>query len=236
MRNRFNRTIHMRAVVFLWILGLNHVLACAQLADTKPKADTNQWEAAIKAFEAADKTNPPPRGGILFIGSSSIRMWKTLTNDFAGYPVFNRGFGGSQISDSVRYSSRIITPYQPRAIVFYAGDNDLAMGKSPAQIAKDFKRLVYKVHWRLSGTRIFVLSVKPSPARWHLKDQVLRTNQLIEEYSKTEKNVKFIDVFSSMLGADGTPRKELFAKDNLHMNEKGYQLWTSLIKPHLAEL
>lgn len=210
--------------------------AAAQGVKPASKPEPNRWEAAIKTFEAADKTNAPPRNGILFIGSSSIRLWKTLTNDFPGLPVINRGFGGSQVSDAVRYSSRIVTPYAPRAIVFYAGENDVAENKSRDQILNDFKRFVYKVHWRRPETRIFFVSLKPSPSRWHLRDQIVRTNELVAEYCAREKNLKFIDVYTSMLDADGKPRQELFVKDNLHLNEKGYELWTSLIKPHLAGL
>ena len=197
------------------------------------KAPALPFEQAIKAFEESDKTNRPPKNAILFIGSSSIRLWKTVAQDFSEYKVINRGFGGSQIADSVRYTERIVLPYKPKAIVFYAGDNDLAAGKTPGQVFDDFKRFVYKVHWAQPKVKIYFVSVKPSPSRWKNNPQVLEVNRLIKEYCTHEKNLRYIDVYTAMIGADGLPRQELFAKDNLHMNEKGYALWTSLIKPNL---
>ena len=200
------------------------------------KPETFPWEQAIKAFEASDKTNRPPKNAILFVGSSSIRMWKSVEQDFSEYKVINRGFGGSQISDSVRYAERIVLPYKPKAIIFYAGDNDLAAGKTPGQVFDDFKRFVYKVHWAQPKVKIYFVSVKPSPSRWKYQPQVVEVNRLIKEYCTHEKNLRYIDVYTAMIGADGKPRQELFAKDNLHMNEKGYALWTSLIKPNIEGL
>jgi lysophospholipase L1-like esterase len=194
-----------------------------------------RWEKDIQAFEAADKTNPPPSGVILFVGSSSIRLWKTLTDDFKGLPVLNRGFGGSQMADSAFFVDRIVLPYHPRQIVVYAGDNDLAAGKPPTQILLDFQAFVRKVRDVQPNTRISFIAIKPSPSRWKLIDKILEANRLIAEFTHTEKGMDYIDVFTPMLAADGHPRPDLFAADNLHLNGKGYDLWTTTVRPFLSK-
>jgi lysophospholipase L1-like esterase len=193
----------------------------------------SKWEAEIKAFETAHQTNPPPANGILFVGSSSIRLWKTLAQDFPELPVINRGFGGSQIVDSTHFAPRIIFPSRPRMIVLYAGDNDIAAGKSPEQVLADFKEFVGTVRAKLPESRIAFISIKPSPSRWHLADKVKQANALIEEYCRSGNQLTFIDVFREMLGTDGQPRAELFVQDRLHLNEQGYALWRRLVQPHL---
>jgi lysophospholipase L1-like esterase len=199
-------------------------------ADTSPA----QWERDIQAFEMADKTNPPPAGAILFVGSSSILMWKSLAHDFAGLPVINRGFGGSQMADSLFYADRIVLPCRPRQVVVYAGDNDLAAGKTPEQILNDFEAFVAKVHRALPETRVAYIAVKPSPSRWKLVERMRETNRLIAQFARANPGLDFIDVFTPMLGSDGQPRPELFAADKLHLNEKGYQLWTATVRPFLT--
>ncbi len=200
-------------------------------------AETNltsaKWEPDIQAFEASDKTNPPPHGPVLFVGSSSIRLWETLARDFPRHKVINRGFGGSQIADSVAFADRIILAYKPKIVVLYAGDNDIASGKSPEQVFPDFKALVEKIHAALPKTRIVFISIKPSPSRWLFADKVRAANQLIEAYCRQSKRLSYIDVFNPMLGADGNPRPELFIADSLHMNAKGYALWTKLVESSL---
>jgi lysophospholipase L1-like esterase len=192
-----------------------------------------QWEKDIAAFEASDKTNPPPKRAILFIGSSSIRMWKTLSDDFKGFAVINRGFGGSQMSDSDYYADRIVLPYQPRQILVYAGDNDLAAGKSPEQILADVQRFVETVHRSLPEARISYIAIKPSPSRWKLADRMRTANRLIAEFTRSDKRLDFVDVFTPMLDEAGQPKADLFLSDNLHMNSKGYQLWRSRVLPFL---
>ena len=189
------------------------------------------FEKEIRAFEQADKDHPPPRDAVLFLGSSSNRLWDTLAKDFPDVPVINRGFGGSQVADSVRYADRIAIPYHPRKIVIYAGDNDIAAGKSPRQVFDDFKAFVEKVHAALPDVPIAFISIKPSLARWKLVEKIKEANRLIEDFSKQTKHVQYIDVFAPMLAPDGTPRKELCRDDGLHMNRKGYELWVSIIRP-----
>jgi lysophospholipase L1-like esterase len=192
-----------------------------------------KWEKEISAFEASDKTNPPPGEAILFVGSSSIRLWKGLAAAFSGHIVINRGFGGSQIDDSIALAGRIIVPYQPRLIVLYAGDNDISNGKSSDQVFADFQTFVRKIQRALPKTRIAFISIKPSPSRWHLADKQKAANQLIKTLCEKEKQLSYIDVFTPMLGANGEPRPELFIEDKLHMNAKGYELWESVIRPYL---
>jgi len=187
------------------------------------------FEKEIAAFEAADKKATPPKDAVLFVGSSTIRIWTTLTEDFPKLIVINRGFGGSQIADSVRYADRIIISYHPRRIVLYAGDNDLAAGKSPEQVLHDFAELVDKVHAALPGVPISFISIKPSIAREKLMTQILDANRLIESYAKTHKDVDYIDIVPVMIDGNGKPRKELFRADGLHMSRKGYELWVPII-------
>lgn len=203
-------------------------------ASTAASEDYAKWEAEIQAFEAEDEANPPPAHAILFIGSSSIRLWKTLTSDFDGIPVINRGFGGSQMSDSLAFADRIVLPYRPKQIVVYAGENDLAAGKGPEQVLKDFQVFVMKVWAALPETRIAYISMKPSPSRWRLADQIRTGNRLIAEFTRSNSSLQFIDVFNPMLGSDGKPREELFVKDQLHLNRTGYELWAAAVRPHLV--
>jgi len=199
-------------------------------------AATNPLEKEIEAFEAGDKTNPPPSAAILFIGSSSIRLWTTLAKDLPEYPVINRGFGGSQIADSVQYAERIALPYKPALIVMYAGGNDINAGKEPATVLSDFKAFVTKIHAALPETRLTYISIAPNPARWSQVKEVREANRLIEEYTRTDNRLSFINVFPHMLGKDGEPRPEIFGKDRLHMNPTGYELWTGLVRDHLQKL
>ncbi len=186
-----------------------------------------KWEPEIRAFEAGDRTNPPPQHAILFIGSSSIRLWKTLARDFPGEPVINRGFGGSCIADATALAGRIVFPYEPRTIVFYAGDNDLAEGRTPEQVAADYQAFVQTVRARLPETRIAFISIKPSPLRWGLRDKIESANRRIA--AMKGDGLVFIDSYPAMLGADGQPRREIFRADRLHLNEKGYALWARLV-------
>lgn len=215
------------------LLGL--ALFAASLV-AQAKETTIPFESEIAAFAAKDKAAPPPPGGILFAGSSSIRLWKTLEADFPGYPVINRGFGGSQIADSTAVAERIILPCQPRVVLLYAGDNDLAAGKSPQQVAEDFKAFVAKISAALPRVQIAFIAIKPSPSRWKLAEKVREANALIKDFTERNPRLRFIDVYTPMIGANGEPRKSLFIADQLHMNPSGYALWTSLIRPHLEAL
>lgn len=218
----------MRAALPVSLLLL---LVSAFLATSQPKPDP--WAKEISAFEASDKTNPPPKGATLFIGSSSIRLWKTLAKDFPEHQVINRGFGGSEIIDSVHFANRIAIPYKPRQIVMYAGGNDINAGKSPEQVFADYKAFVATIHAALPKTQIDYISIAPNPARWAQVEKVKAANRLIEQYTKSNSRLGFIDVFSQMLAEDGQPKADIFSNDRLHMNSKGYELWQGIIRPYL---
>lgn len=190
------------------------------------------WEQDMQRFAAADTRSPPPKGAVLFLGSSSIRLWDTLTVDFAGVPVINRGFGGSELRDSTYYADRLIVPYAPRKILIYAGDNDLGNGRSPQQLRDDFRAFVRRVRSDLPKAEIAYIAVKPSPSRNHLLEAQRQANALVA--AEAEKlHVQFIDIFTPMLDAAGQPREELFLEDRLHMNRAGYEIWRGVIAPYL---
>jgi lysophospholipase L1-like esterase len=193
----------------------------------------NKWETEIKKFEASDRQNPPPKDAVMFIGSSSIRLWQSLEQDFPGTKVINRGFGGSEIADSTYYVDRIVIPQRPKMVVLYAGDNDLFSGKTPQQVFEDYKTFVGRIHQNLPKTKIAFISIKPSPARASLLQSMKDANTLIKAYATHDKRLIYIDVFTPMLGKDGSPRPELFGPDRLHMNSAGYDLWKSVIAPNI---
>ncbi len=194
----------------------------------EPEAD--KWEKTIAAFEAADKKSPPPADAVLFVGSSSIRLWD-LKASFPDQPTINRGFGGSQMSDVVKYAGRIVTPYKPRAIVLYEGDNDLAAKETPEQVAADFEAFLKLVRAELPRVPLVVIGCKPSPKRWAIIDQQRELNRLLAERCKRDGHTTFLDVEKPMLTAAGQPKVELFREDMLHLNAAGYALWTSLVRP-----
>lgn len=185
----------------------------------------------IEQFEASDRARPPAPGGILFVGSSSIRFWSTLAADLPGLPVLNRGFGGSTLPDVTWYAPRIVLPYRPRAIVLYAGDNDIAAGRSPAQVLADYETFARLVHDSLPGARIVYLSIKPSPSRWELAGRMREANALVARAIAGDSLAAYVDVFTPMLGPDGRPRPELFRADSLHMTPAGYAIWRERLAP-----
>jgi lysophospholipase L1-like esterase len=190
-------------------------------------------EPEIRAHEASDRAAAPPPGGIVFVGSSSIRLWRSLASDFPGLPVLNRGFGGSTMPEAIHYLPRIVLPYRPRTVVLYEGDNDLTLGWGPQRVAEDYGAFVRAVRASLPGARIIFISVKPSPSRWHLVDQQREVNRLVREIAARDTLQTFVDVFTPMLGANGRPRPELFLADSLHMTPAGYVVWREQLAPHL---
>jgi lysophospholipase L1-like esterase len=199
------------------------------------RQDFAAFEKEIQAFEARDRSEPPAKGAVLFIGSSTIRLWTNLDRSFPDLTTIQRGFGGSCLPDSIRYADRIILPYQPSKIVIYAGDNDIARGDSPAVVANHFKEFVQKVHGALPKSRIYFVSIKPSPSRWSLSPQAIEANGLIRDYCAKHKDLKYIDTWKPMLDTRGQPDPTLFRADNLHMNDKGYALWTKIIASALKD-
>lgn len=191
------------------------------------------FEAEISAFERADRERPPEKGGVVFVGSSSIRLWSTLAQDFPDDHVLNRGFGGSEIVDSIRYVDRIAFPHEPRLIVLYAGTNDIALGKSPEQVATDFSAFVARVRER-SNVRIAYISNAPQPARHALWGKVKAANALIKARCRGDATLIYIDIFSQMIGPNGEPRPEFFVEDQIHMNSSGYAIWRDVVAPYLV--
>ena len=210
------------AVIALALVGLQ-VSAGAQ---------GSQWSKEMAAFEQQDRAAPAKPGGIVFVGSSSIRLWD-LGQAFPGMPILNRGFGGSQIVDSVNHAELLVLKHKPGIVVFYAGDNDIAAGKTPQAVAGDYKAFVSKVHATLPKTRIAFIAIKPSIQRWALVAKVREANALIRSYSAGDDLLGFIDVDGPMLGWDEKPRADLFVADGLHLSAKGYELWTRLVRPFL---
>lgn len=196
------------------------------------RAEESKWEKNILAFEEQDRTSPVEPGGILFLGSSSIRLWD-LPKYFSDLPVLNRGFGGSEVEDSLKFTPRIVLPYKPKLIVFYAGDNDISRGDSPESVANEFKQLCAKVHAELPETKILFISIKPSIARWKLVEEMREANRLIRGQCEADRRLVFVDIDKPMIGEDGMPKADLFLDDGLHLNEKGYDLWTNLIRPEI---
>lgn len=215
--------------------ALAYLLGVLAFAAASPAAAQNQWEEAIRAFERMDETDPPPEGAVLFAGSSSIRMWSTLAEDFPDEPVINRGFGGSQMSDLIHFAGRIVTPCAPRLILVYEGDNDVAAGKTAEQVFTDYRRFVSLMRNQLPDTRIAFIAIKPSLARRSLMDEMRKANEWIEAYAAARDHLDYIDVFTPMLGEDGEPLPHIFLEDGLHMNAAGYAIWTEAIRPYLAK-
>ena len=197
--------------------------------------DFARWEPEIAAFEQSDRTNPPPRDVVLFIGSSTIRFWTSLQKDFPGQRVINRGFGGSEIADSTHFAERIIFPYQPRMVFLRAGGNDIHAGKSPEQVFSDFKDFVAKIRAKLPQTEVVFISLCPSVARWDQAEKEKQLNSMVEEYARSTPRLKYIETYSISLGPDGKPRPELFREDKLHFNAEGYKLLAASVRPFLSK-
>ena len=217
----------------LMMLVLASVFAVTLEPSAQAPIDPNRYEATIQKFEAADKANPPVKGGIVFIGASSFARWANLAESFPDHRVVNRGFGGSELSEAVKYAPRVVVPHAPRIVVLYAGENDLNRGLTPDAIAADFDTFSKLIHTSLPSTRIVVIGLKPSLLRWKLRDGMQQTNTLISTRCAADRQCTYVDPWPSMIGADGTPKPELFVADGLHLTPEGYKVWTQMLRPHL---
>lgn len=229
------RTHRLAFTIFLVPFSL---LAFGQSPEPSPQPvpqTESRWEKAISTFENWDAKNAVPDNPVLFVGSSSIRLW-TTHKSFPGWPVINRGFGGSQISDVHEFASRIVLPYKPQIIVLYAGDNDVAGGKSPQQVFEDYQKFANLVLENLPDTHLVFIAIKPSPSRWTLWPKMKLTNDLIQKMIEGNDRLHFADVATAMLGDNGEPQPELFAPDNLHLSDTGYELWTRTVTPVVKPL
>jgi lysophospholipase L1-like esterase len=218
----------------------------AQQVEAPQKVETNVlpadhfsiWQKDIQKFEAADKVNPPSKNGIVFIGSSSIRLWENLERDMAPLPVIKRGFGGSKIRDAAVYSNRIVTRYEPKIVVLFSGTNDLAgneLDKQPANILNGFMTFVTKVRQDLPDAQIYNISITPTRARFDKLAEVQKTNALIKDYCESDPKLFFFDLADQFLTQDGQPRDDLFIEDGLHLNDTGYKIWVDEMKPVLEK-
>jgi lysophospholipase L1-like esterase len=195
--------------------------------------DPNRWEPTIQKFETEDKAHPPAKGGIVFIGSSSIARWTNMAESFPDLKVVNRGFGGSELADSAKYAKRVVVPHAPRMVVLYAGENDLNRGVPPQTIAEDFDRFYKVIRTELPNAQVVVIGLKPSLLRWKLRDGMHATNKLIRTQCVSNGHCTYVDPWPSMLGKDGTPKPEFFVADGLHMTPEGYKAWTAMLRPVL---
>ena len=223
MRGRWTRSA--AAVMVVAIALLAHAAVAAQ-------AQADRWAKEMAAFEEQDRKAAPAPGGIVFVGSSSIRLWD-LAASFPGMRLVNRGFGGSQIVDSVTHVDVLVLKHKPRTVIFYAGDNDISGGKTPQVVADDFKAFAGKVRAALPQARIAFIGIKPSIQRWKLIAAVREANALIRRFCESDDRLGFVDVDGPMLGWDEKPRKDLFVEDGLHLSAKGYEVWNALVRPYL---
>lgn len=197
--------------------------------------DPDAWEASIRSFEAQDRRQPPAPGVIVFTGSSSFTLWSTMEVDLAPLPALNRGFGGARMQDVVHYAERVVLPYRPRAVVLFAGTNDIAWPK-PATAQQVYEGYLAFTQCILSGlpeTSIYFVGITPTPSRWEYWHIVQEANRLIKEQTQSDPRLHFIDLTDQLLGPAGKPDRSLYRLDRLHPNQKGYRKWTAVIKPRL---
>ncbi len=219
----------MKKIVFSFLLSLTVSFAIAQ---TTPPF----WQD-ILVFSKLDAAQKPQTNSILFVGSSSFTKWQDVGNYFPGYTIINRGFGGSSLPDVIRYTYDIILPYQPKQVVIYCGENDLASADSTSSIEvfNRFKTLFNMIRINLPKTNIAFVSIKPSPVRASIQAKVKESNKLIKAFIATQKNASFINIYEAMLDSQGQMREELYITDRLHMRPEGYKIWQKAILPYLIK-
>ena len=192
--------------------------------------DPARFAEEIKAIGLKYKEITPSADLIVFTGSSSLRRWDNLQEYFPSKNIINTAFGGSQMSDLLFYADSVILKYKPAQVFIYEGDNDLASDEMPGEIVKEAKMLCKRIHKELPGTEIVIISAKPSPIRWNLKDQYLSLNRLYSKLGTRYKYIQYVDLWSPLTGPSGRPRGELFIKDSLHINNDGYRIWAGEIE------
>lgn len=207
------------------------------MTDATPEAGEppETWEPEILAYEEEDRLHPAPQGAVVFVGSSSIRMWTSLARDMAPLPVVGRGFGGAQMDAVLHYAPRVVIPYRPRAVVLNCGENDLEAhrGKTPERVMDDVRAFVELVAREVPGVRFYLFAIKLSPARRANWPAARRFNELLEGLCGDRKDCTFVDTARSSVDVQGRVRDELFLDDGLHLSPVGYRSWTSLLRPLL---
>jgi lysophospholipase L1-like esterase len=227
------RFLKMMTILFVTIFVFSSFTSQKKKNQPVPK-----YEKEISAFEQLDNTEKYEDNSILFVGSSSIRLWSTLKADIAPYPVIQRGFGGSRTPDVVYYLKRIAYPHQFSAVViFVANDitgssNDLA----PKETLKNYREMVRIIRAKYRLQPIFIIEITPSQSRWKYWPQIQQTNALLKKLCNKEKNLHFIETARNFLNENSEPRNELFREDHLHLNREGYLVWGRLIKPELDKI
>ena len=231
----------MRLKQISWIFNLRIGLSiifvlsgCSMLPMGGPQVDPLRFQELINEYRMADNLEMPVKDAVLFVGSSSIQGWKSLADDFPEIDVINRGMGGSHMSDLIYYLDDVVFPYAPNAIVVYEGDNDIASGKTPKTVYRDFTKFMKKIRGTWSNIPVFFISIKPSLARVNVLENMAEANALIKAYIDTQDNLYYVDVFNPMMGSDGQPREDIFGHDGLHMNPAGYALWTEVLKREMG--
>jgi lysophospholipase L1-like esterase len=199
---------------------------------SSPSAQFLRWEKEITGIEARLAKAPAAKGGVVFAGSSSIRLWN-LEKSFPGRKYVNVGFGGSEIRDTTHFADRILLPLEPKTIVFYAGDNDIAKKRTPEQLRDDFAAFTTSIHAKLPQTRILYLPVKPSLARWSMYGVQQKANALVKSICESDARLTYVDLVPITLGSDGKPKPEFFVKDGLHLSEAGYKAWSDVVRTAL---
>ncbi|MBE0424350.1 MAG: hypothetical protein IBX66_10490 [Lutibacter sp.] len=192
------------------------------------------WQSEIDAFDKLNGANPL-QNGILFTGSSSIRMWKNPAKDFNNPKILNRGFGGSQIIDLIENFDQVILKYHPQKIVIYSGDNDIQEGKSAKIVFGDFCVLYGMIKAKLPNAKVYYIAIKPSLNRWNKVIEMQKANILINEFLNSKSNASFVDIFSPMIDINGKPSEKWFMEDGLHITDEGYQLWTKILAPYIVD-
>jgi hypothetical protein len=219
----------------LFLLLVPILLQCASSPLARYEASARNWETDIRQFETLDRNEPDPDGAILFMGSSSIRLWSSIREDMTPYPVIQRGFGGSKLSDVAWYAERIVYPHRFRALVLFVA-NDITGSpddKSPAEAASLFRLIVKKVRRQFRSEPVFFIEITPTNSRWSAWPKICEANRLIEGICRREPGCQFISTSRFFLGADGRPNDLLFREDKLHLNDEGYRLWAGIIKEAL---
>jgi lysophospholipase L1-like esterase len=208
------------------------VLTAARPAAQAPAPDPQRFAAEIQAFAEWDQRNTTPADAVLFVGSSTIRLWPTAER-FPGRTVINRGFGGSQLSDVDHYLDVTVLKYRPAVVVLYAGDNDIAAGKTPQRVLQDYQQFVTRVMASRGDTEIIFIAIKPSPSRWALWPSMREANARVRAYSDGHPRLHYADIVPATLASDGQPRPELFLADRLHLSAAGYDAWTTVLRATL---
>lgn len=212
-------------------LALLLILSSIQAQNIHP------FESEIRAYERLDSLGKPAKGQILLFGSSSMRLWKTYQTDLAGYKVVNRGFGGSEISDAIYYFDRVVLPLEPSWILLYSGDNDLWNSKkTPKKVFEDYQTFMALIQQKLPNTKVAIISLRPSLARESMMPQQRELNALFKQYCKKHrKKAYIIDMYERLLTPDGRPNGDYLVEDKLHLNAKGYEVWTQAIRDFLKK-